>query len=95
MKNVETVVRENLYRLLRLRPETSDQLDPKKRLVQEYGLTSLDKILFMTAVCEETAVSLMAFTEDEIAKLATLQNVIDSLNARRQLTGEKYVLEHN
>jgi hypothetical protein len=82
--NVEIVARRNLFRLLRHKPETLDALDLNKRLAQEYGLTSLDKILFMTAVCEETAVSLMAYTEIEIARLATLQQVIESLHARLQ-----------
>lgn len=84
MKDVETIVRENLYKMLQHKPDAPAAVDIKKRLTQEYGLTSLDRILFMTAVCEEAAVPLMAFTAEEINSLATAESVINSLNDRCQ-----------
>jgi len=48
-------------------------------LVSEYGLTSLNKVLFMTAVCDATGVSVANFTEHDLARMRTLCDVVAAL----------------
>ncbi len=48
-------------------------------MVGEYGLSSLNKVLFMTAVCDATAVSVSHFTEHDLAHMRTLRDVVAAL----------------
>lgn len=64
-----------------------DALDLGADLVREYGLTSLNKVLFMTDVCERTGVPVSHFTEQDLAVMRTLDDVVDAL-ARHSLVGE-------
>jgi hypothetical protein len=48
-------------------------------MVNEYGLSSLNKVLFMTAVCDATGVPVSHFTEHDLAHLRTLGDVVDAL----------------
>jgi acyl carrier protein len=48
-------------------------------MVNEYGLTSLNKVLFMTAVCDATGVSVSHFTEHDLAHMRTLRDVVAAL----------------
>lgn len=80
--NIESAAREALGRVLE-----SDVLFTDIRLdqdmVSELGLTSLNKVIFLMSVCDETHVSLSAFTEADVAAMHTLGDVIDAL-ARNQ-----------
>lgn len=49
----------------------------------DYGLTSLNKVLFLTSVCEEAGVPLTAFTEHDLADMRSLNDVVDALTARQ------------
>lgn len=95
MSNLETIVRQNLYKVLRPRPKSAEDLDLGKRFTQEFGLSSLDRILLMTAVCDELDISLMMFGEEDVANLTTPRNLIDSLQSRLESKGEAHVLAHN
>lgn len=55
------------------------ELDPDQDMVREYGLTSLNKVLFMTDVCERTGVSVSHFTEQDLAAMRTLSDVVAAL----------------
>jgi hypothetical protein len=43
------------------------------------GLTSLNKVIFLMSVCDDTQVSLSAFTESDVAGMRTLREVITAL----------------
>jgi acyl carrier protein len=75
---IEWVARDNLARVLdsEIVPEDIGlDLD----MVRDYGLTSLNKVLFMTSVCDETGVSVSHFTEQDVARLRTLRDVVTAL----------------
>ncbi|GAA3293695.1 hypothetical protein GCM10020295_16270 [Streptomyces cinereospinus] len=48
-------------------------------MVDTYGLTSLNKLVFMMAVCDGTGAGLSHFTEEDIARMRTLRDVVDAL----------------
>lgn len=50
--------------------------------MEDYGLTSLDKILFLTAVCDSTGIELSAFTEQDLSDMRTLRDVIEAISLR-------------
>lgn len=56
-----------------------DDVDTGGDMVREYGLTSLNKVLFMTEVCERTGVSVSHFTERDLAAMRTLRDVVAAL----------------
>ncbi|HEU5470230.1 MAG TPA: acyl carrier protein [Actinophytocola sp.] len=56
-------------------------------MVNEYGLSSLNKVLFVTAVCDATGVGVGNFTEHDLAALRTLRDVVAALS-RHALAGE-------
>jgi amino acid adenylation domain-containing protein len=74
------VVRENLARVLADGLSPAD-FDPDLDLTDGYGLTSLNKVLFLMAVCDETGVGLSAFTEADVAAMGTLGDVVAALAA--------------
>ena len=78
--DMEYAARENLARVLEPNVAASD-LDPTLDMVDGYGLTSLNKVLFLMAVCDETGVGLSAFTEADVAAMRTLQDVVAALTA--------------
>lgn len=61
-----------------------EDLDPGQDMVREYGLTSLNKVLFMTDVCEQTGVSVSHFTEQDLATMRTLGDVVTALARHTQ-----------
>ena len=83
--DIEGAARANLARVLDdVRPE---QIDPDGELVNDYGLTSLNKVLFLTSVCEDTGVELSAFTEHDLARMHTLRDVVEALARNAQRVG--------
>ncbi|TDD34948.1 acyl carrier protein [Actinomadura sp. KC06] len=52
------------------------ELDLGLDLAHDYGLTSLKKVMLLTGVCEELGVELSRFTEDDLARLATLGDLV-------------------
>lgn len=63
-------------------------IGPDHDLVREYGLTSLNKVLFLTDVCERTKVSVSHFTEHDVAAMRTLRDVVTALARHANLVGE-------
>ncbi|WP_025617495.1 hypothetical protein [Salinispora cortesiana] len=54
-------------------------LDLDADMVGHYALTSLNKVLFLTELCETTKVDLANFTEDDLAGMRTLRDVTDAI----------------
>ncbi|MER5810200.1 phosphopantetheine-binding protein [Streptomyces sp. NPDC002033] len=83
---IEAAARDQLS--LVLIPEVGpDAIDPDADMVAAYGLTSLNKVLFLTEVCEETGVDLAHFTEHDLAAMRTLRDVTDALTRHHAPTG--------
>jgi acyl carrier protein len=49
--------------------------------MEEYGLTSLEKILFLTATCESAKVDLSLFNEQDVDDMHTLRDVTKAVEA--------------
>lgn len=71
---IEAIIRRNLAQLLGPCVSPGD-LDPDRDLASEYGLTSLNKVLFLTSSCDDVGVSLSSFTEHDVARMRTLRDV--------------------
>lgn len=64
------------------------QLDLGADLVADYGLTSMNKVLFMISLCDRLGVDLATFTEADLAGLRTLDDVLAAMAERRQPSTE-------
>jgi acyl carrier protein len=76
--DIESAARDNLARVLEsdVRPEDINlDLD----MAEDYGLTSLNKVLFLMSVCDDTGVGLSSFTEPDVAGMRTLRDVTAAL----------------
>jgi hypothetical protein len=76
--DLDTLAREQLSQVLRDHPDPV-ALDPGEDLVETYGITSLNKVLFLFSLCKAAGVGLDNFTEDDLARMRTLGNVVDAL----------------
>ncbi|MDC9589575.1 acyl carrier protein [Xenorhabdus sp. XENO-10] len=76
---LETIARQKLAASLSTNIDAT-QLDLKENMSDIYGLTSLNKILFITSLCNEMNIDLSNFTEDDLGNMKTLGNVINILN---------------
>jgi acyl carrier protein len=75
---IETTARHNLARVLEATvPAAEIELD--RDMADHYGLTSLNKVLFLMSACDEAGVSLSAFTEPDVARMRTLRDVTVAL----------------
>ncbi|MFD3874162.1 acyl carrier protein [Streptomyces sp. NPDC058623] len=83
---VEEAARAQLSLVLIPEVEPED-LDLDADMVAAYGLTSLNKVLFLTEVCEETEVDLAHFTEHDLAVMRTLRDVTEALTRHHATTG--------
>ncbi|MFJ5531750.1 acyl carrier protein [Streptomyces sp. NPDC093261] len=61
-------------------------LDLDADMAGSYALTSLNKVLFLTELCEATGVDLAHFTEDDLDRMRTLRDVVEAL-ARHSTEG--------
>jgi acyl carrier protein len=80
--DIEVVAREDLARVLELGPEPAD-IDMDMDMADGLGLTSLNKVMFLMSVCDDTQVSLSAFTESDVANMRTLRDVVEALAHNR------------
>ena len=71
---VERTARGHLTRVLES-DIAPDAIDLDVDLADGYGLTSLNKVVFLMALCEDTKVSLSHFTEHDVARMRTLRDV--------------------
>jgi len=76
--NLENAAREHLAQVLTSEVGPAD-LDLDLDMSDEYGLTSLNKVLFLTSVCTDTGVDLSYFTEHDVARMRTLRDVTAAL----------------
>jgi hypothetical protein len=76
--DIEFAAREDLARVLESGPLPAD-IDLDLDMVEGLGLTSLNKVIFLMSVCDDTQVSLSVFTESDVARMRTLRDVIEAL----------------
>ncbi|APE35880.1 hypothetical protein BOX37_20185 [Nocardia mangyaensis] len=58
---------------------TPGELDPDVDLVPSYGLTSLNKVVLLTSVCRRAGVDLTLLTDDDLARMLTLREMVDTV----------------
>jgi amino acid adenylation domain-containing protein len=75
---LEAVAREGLAGVLDTEVDPAD-LDPDLDMADAYGLTSLNKVVFLMTACDDTGVSLSEFTEPDVAAMRTLRDVVAAL----------------
>ncbi|MEK9497620.1 acyl carrier protein [Photorhabdus sp. P32] len=80
MNQLEIVARERLAASLTI-PITAQAISLQENMSDAYGLTSLNKVLFITSLCNKMEIDLSRFTEDDLENMRTLGNVIDILSA--------------
>ena len=76
--DIEAVAREGLARVLESGPGPAD-IDPDLDMADRLGLTSLNKVIFLMSVCDDTDVSVSVFTESDVADMRTLRDVVTAL----------------
>ena len=76
--DIEAAARNNLAVVLPTDLLAAD-IDLSRDMSADYGLTSLNKVLFMMSVCGDTGVDIGAFTEADVAAMHTLADVIAAL----------------
>jgi acyl carrier protein len=75
--DIETAARDNLARVLEdVKPQ---DLDLDLDMADGYGLTSLNKVVFLMSVCDDTGVAMSEFTEPDVAAMRTLRDVTAAL----------------
>ncbi|GAB2737095.1 hypothetical protein [Amycolatopsis magusensis] len=77
---IDDAVRDNLSRVLST-PVGPAELDPDRDLAEGYGLTSMQKVMFLMSACDDTGVGLEVFTEPDVAAMRTLRDVTTALAA--------------
>ncbi len=75
---IETAARDNLSRVLESDVDPAD-IDLDLDMADGYGLTSMNKVLFLMSVCDDTGVGLSSFTEPDVAAMRTLRDVTKAL----------------
>ena len=73
MSNLQSIVSRNLAQLLDV---DVDRIALDANLSAEYGLTSLNLVLLVTSLCEETGTPVFNFTDKDIASLKTPRDVV-------------------
>lgn len=79
--DIESAARDNLARVLASDVEPHD-LDLDLEMADGYGLTSLNKVVFLMSLCDDTGVALSEFTESDVAAMRTLRDVTTALAGR-------------
>jgi acyl carrier protein len=73
MSNLESIVKRQLAELLDV---DVGRIALDADLSNEYGLTSLNLVLLVTSLCEETGTPIFSFTDKDIANLKTPRDVV-------------------
>jgi len=81
--DLDALARDQLAKVLRDGPDPA-AIDPDSDLVEAYGLTSLNKVLFLTSLCKAADVGLDRLTEDDLARMRTLGDVVEALRSNLQ-----------
>jgi hypothetical protein len=77
---IEAAAREGLAQVLDSGIGPSG-IDLDADMADGYGLTSLNKVIFLMAACDDTRVDLACFTEADVAGMHTLRDVVIALAA--------------
>lgn len=77
---LERAARDHLTRVLDSEV-APDAIDLDVDLVDGYGLTSLNKVLFLTSLCEDAKIALSNLTEQDVARMRTLRDVTSALGS--------------
>ncbi|TML31691.1 MAG: acyl carrier protein [Actinobacteria bacterium] len=80
--DLEATVRERVAQVVEDVP--ADELDLDADLADEYSLTSLNKVLLVTMVCDDADVDLANFTEHDLARMRTTRQIISALSPYAQ-----------
>jgi acyl carrier protein len=81
--DIEKAAREAIASVLEPGPDPAD-LDLDADMSEGLGLTSLNKVIFLMSVCDDTSVSLSAFTETDLAAMRTLRDVVGALTNAKE-----------
>ena len=82
MSDLQSIVKRNLAELLDI---DIDRIALDASLSDEYGLTSLNLVVLVTTLCDETGTPVFNFTDEDIANLRTPRDVVTLFaNATRQ-----------
>lgn len=73
MSDLESIVKRNLAQLLDV---DVDRIALDASLADDYGLTSLNLVVLVTSLCEETGTPVFNFTDKDIAGLKTLRDIV-------------------
>ncbi len=79
---LEATVRDRLAQVIEDLP--ADEVDLDADLAEDYGLTSLNKVLLLTMVCDEAAVDLSNFVEQDLAAMRSARQIITALSAHTE-----------
>lgn len=82
---IESVTRATFGQIMDLDPA---ELSLDAQLVADYGLTSMNRVLYLISLCDALGVALSTFTEEQLATLHTLNDVVDAMAQRRQPSPE-------
>lgn len=74
MSDLQSTVKRNLAQLIDL---DTDLIDLDGVLADEYGLTSLNLVVLVTTLCEETGTPVFSFTDNDIANLRSARDVVN------------------
>jgi acyl carrier protein len=77
--HIESAARDALAKVLESGIAPAD-IDLDMDMAEGLGLTSLNKVIFLMSVCDETQVSLSEFTEADVAKMRTLRDVVSAIS---------------
>ena len=73
MNEIQSAVERNLAKLLDI---DVDRITLDADLFEAYGLTSLNLVLLITSLCEETGIPVFNFTDKDISNLKTPRDVV-------------------
>jgi acyl carrier protein len=77
--DIEAAVRDSLAQVLESDTEPAE-INPDLDMAEVYGLTSLNKVIFLMSVCDDTNVSLAEFSEPDVARMRTVRDVVSALS---------------
>ena len=88
--DIEAIVRDGLANVIEsdIKP---DAINPDLDMADGYGLTSLNKVIFLMSVCDDTQVSLTEFTEPDVARMRTVRDVVTALSRFAEPSGSRPV----
>ncbi|MFB7629872.1 acyl carrier protein [Streptomyces sp. NPDC056149] len=81
---IETAARSALAEVLP-QPLPPEDIDADAQL-DHLGLTSLNKVLFLTSLCDRVQVGLHHFTEHDLAAMRTLGQVVAALSRHAEVS---------